>query len=399
MSPFRLPIFDDGPRVDPLPARHGESSFAFFNRINGPYWDHARRLMESWADSVTVPADFADLRGRLRCGDDHAFNSAFLELYLHEAFVAAGYTVTIHPPVAGTSHRPDFLVERDATAVYVEAIVPGPSAAARAAANRRKTLFDTVNSVGDPNFMLWLDELVEGDAPPAGSALRRDLRQWLGSLDPDAYTDMDHAPMYRWAKDGWSVGFKAVPKARHARGVHKGDRSIGVYGHTRADVVNDAPTIRDALIEKHHAYGDLEAPFIIAVGLYIFDTDRWHSTAALYGSEGIQLGETTTGDRVMTSIRQADGYFGAPPEWQNQQVSGVLVVNQLQPYSVTSAEVTLWCHPKPTHPLPANLGLPAESVTLVDARLEVTPSASTAAELFGLSSPWPPGEAWPREQS
>jgi len=399
MPPSRQAIFDDARRSDPLPARHGESSFAFLNRITGAYWDHPRDLIQSWADRLPSPTEYADLRGRLRSGDDHAFNSAFLELFLHEMFIAAGYAVTLHPRVAGTSRKPDFLVQRDDTAIYVEAIVPGPSVAARAAANRRRTLFDTVNGVGDPNFMLWLEELKEGDAPPAGAALRRDLRRWLASLDPDAYTDLDDAPTYRWAKDGWSVAFKALPKARHARGVRIGDRSIGVYGHTRAGIVNDAPTIRDALTEKHHAYGDLNAPFIIAVGLYIFDTDRWHSTGALYGAEGMQLGETTAGERVMRSVRQADGYFGTPPEWTNRQVSGVLVVNQLQPYSVTRAEVTLWRHPDPIHPLPPNLGLPAEEVALVHSRLEVTPPVRAAAELFGLPSPWPPGEAWPREQA
>jgi hypothetical protein len=60
-------------------------------------------------------------------------------------------------------------------------------------------------------------------------------------------------------------------------------RSIGFYGHHPVAWLNDAPAIRKALTSKHHDYGDLDAPFLIAVGIYIFDRDRWHSTNALYG--------------------------------------------------------------------------------------------------------------------
>jgi hypothetical protein len=110
-------------------------------------------------------------------------------------------------------------------------------------------------------------------------------------------------------------------------------------------MIDDAPAILKALATKHHSYGDLGAPFIIAVGTYIFDRDRWHSTNAMYGRVGVQLGESPSGELLTREVRHPDGYFGAPPDWRNSNVSGVLLVNQLMPYHLQRAEVTLWRHP------------------------------------------------------
>ncbi|MFC4613456.1 hypothetical protein ACFO3K_01900 [Cellulomonas algicola] len=395
MSTGRPPVFDELLRTDSTPARHGESSYEFLNRVAGDFWSHERDLVQAWADRVGDP-HYADLRARLRSRDNHEFNSAFLELYLHEAFRAGGYTVIVHPAVADSPRRPDFWAERDGRGMYVEAIAPGATPRAKAAANRRRVLFDTVNSVRDPNFFLWLDELSDGEAPPSGAALRRDLRAWLRTLAPDDYADLDQAPTFRWVQDGWSATFKAIPKAEHARGPAGADeRAIGVFAHQPVQIVDDAPAIRAALVEKAGAYGNLEAPYVIAVGLYIFDHDHWHSTAALYGAEALQIGVTDDGERTSRLVRNSDGFFGAPPDWANADVSGVILVNQLQPHSVLSADVILWRHPAPLHPLPDDLQLPVHQVRFVAGRLVGDEPKCAAAAHFGLPDPWPPGEPWP----
>jgi hypothetical protein len=161
-----------------------------------------------------------------------------------------------------------------------------------------------------------------------------------------------------------------------------------------ASVIDDAPAIRNALAAKHHAYGDLSAPFVVAVGTYIHDPDRWHSANALYGQEAIQIGETSDGETVRRVVRQRDGYFGVPDNWQHQNVSAVLLINQLMPYYFQKAENRLWRHPDPLHPLGADLGVPAATIDLDGSQLIETPAPVTAAEMFGLPDPWPPGERW-----
>jgi hypothetical protein len=392
-------IFDDRARDDSSPTAHSESSFAFLNRVAGEFWAQARNLVQEWADGVAQDAEYNELRQRLRSRDNDQFRSAFLELYLHESLIRAGYAVTVHPAVQGTTRRPDFLGQRDGEDVYVEAIAPGASPAAKATASRRAVLFDTVDRVRHTNFLLWLDSLNEGSDPPSSARLRDELRRWLDSLDPDAIVDLEHAPRWSWQHNGWSATFRAVPKRADVRRVREHERSIGVYGHGEAEFIDDAPAIRRALAEKHHAYGDLGAPFIIAVGTYIFDRDRWHSTNALYGALGVQWYEAPSGEVVTREVRQPGGYFGHPPGWQNDNVSGVLIVNQLMPYNVPRVETTLWRHPRPLHPLPPDVGLPAEVLTLDGPRLTETPPPTGSSEFFGLPDPWPQGEPWPNQST
>ena len=390
MTAERAPIFDDLERTDGTASGHGESIFGFLNRVAGEYWTHPRQLMQTWADRFDPP-DYNDLRQRFRSHDDEQFRSAFLELYLHECLVRAGYRVSVHPGLPATTRRPDFYAERSDSTFYLEAIAPGTSPEEKAAARRRAVLFDTVDRIRDANFLLWLTELREGPRPPASARLREDLRRWLSRLNPDDLTDLENAPEHHWERDGWAATFKPIPRRPDARG-RRPKSSIGVYGHTRVSIIDDAPGIRNALAAKHHAYGDLGAPFVVAVGTYIFDSDRWHSANALYGQEAVQLGETSEGEMVTRSVRQPDGYFGVPGNWQHQNVSGMLLINQLMPYYFHRAEATLWRHPDPLHPLANNPLLPAVTIDFDGTLLIETPVTVTAADMFELPDPWPPGE-------
>ncbi|WP_280188177.1 MULTISPECIES: hypothetical protein [Nocardia] len=392
----RNPVFDDIERNSTIPASHGEPSFSFLNRVSGDYWDSQRRLIQEWADRLPEE-DYLDTRNRLRSKDDYQFRSAFLELYLHETLLSSGFRVDIHPDLPGTSRHPDFYVEREGIGFYLEAISPGINPAEEAANKRRAVLFDTVNRLQDPNFFLWLSRLDAGPDQPASAKLRAKLKNWLASLDPDDYPDFARMPEWHWADNGWSATFKAIPKKANARQIRSTDRAIGVYAHTGARFIDDATTIMNALSEKHSAYGPLEAPFVIAVGLYNFDADHWHSMNAFYGHESYQLLANDEGEIVDSHrVREPNGYFGQPPEWKNRQVSAILLVNQLAPQSVLTAETTLWRHPDPRHILPRGLGLPwAEVILNEDHQLTGKLAPITTASLFGLPDTWPPGEPWP----
>jgi hypothetical protein len=154
MAIARAPIFDLIKRTATAPAGHAEPAFDFLNRIAGDYWVHPRQLLQTWADRIADSSDYQELRQRFRSRDDEEFRSAFLELYLHECLVRAGYSVTIHPRVPNGSRRPDFLAERGDERFYLEAKSPGTAPAAKAAARRQAVLLDVVDSLGDPNFLL-----------------------------------------------------------------------------------------------------------------------------------------------------------------------------------------------------------------------------------------------------
>jgi hypothetical protein len=58
-------IFDLIPRTDASPATPGETSFAFLNRVNSPYWQRVREFVET-AFSAYSAENAADVRARFR---------------------------------------------------------------------------------------------------------------------------------------------------------------------------------------------------------------------------------------------------------------------------------------------------------------------------------------------
>jgi hypothetical protein len=102
-------IFDDAPRTSLKPAAANESMFAFLNRSATNVFSEVRRLLEEWLSHL--PADHqADLIARLRSSANDDFDSAFWELYRHEAFRRSGAAVDIHPEIPGSTKHPDFRV-------------------------------------------------------------------------------------------------------------------------------------------------------------------------------------------------------------------------------------------------------------------------------------------------
>jgi len=389
-------IFDGVDRVDPRPQRHLETWFEFMNRITGDYWQQVRELVQEWADALPDD-DYMDLRGRLRRDDGEAF-SAFLELFIHETLRRAGYEITVHPQTPGNDKRPDFLARRDDIAFYIEATMPGARPEVRARANRRAAFLDTINEGTNRDFHLTLERLTVGPNSAPGKAVRGKIDAWLATLPLDAeHDDYESRERFRWAEDGWEAEFSVIRISAQYRG-RPNHRSIGAYADGEVEWIDDATSIKASLRSKARAYGELDLPLVLSVGTFIWDRDRWHATNAFFGHEAIQWHEDDDGQFHTRVIRHPDGFFGAPPEWANEQVAAVLHINQLQPHRPHRAEVNLWHHPSPTSQLPPDLGIPSRILRLDGARIDEAQSSVPSEQHLGLPDEWPIGEAWPDEE-
>jgi hypothetical protein len=388
---MRPPIFDSIDRTLITPKGHQESTFSFFNRVDGAYWFDVRTVMQSWADRFP-DEHYVDLRSMLRSGDDHQFNSAYLELYLHEFLWRAGFEITIHPSTP-SGRRPDFFAARGDGAFYLEAIAPAPSPAAKAKSARLGQLYEVIDKIDEPDWWLWLERIDEGAGPPSATMLRSGVRAWLRTLRPEDFPDMRTRPRFSWKHNGWEVELTALPKPPASRGTVTG-RTIGVYPAT-GGFVDDSSPIRQALARKDRRYGDLGEALVIAIGVYNFDRDRSGTANALWGNEAIQVSTSDLNDQGRL-IRLADGYFGVDGAWRHTNVSGVLVVNQLQPTHFLSADLSLWLHPAPSHPLPVEIGWPIDEIAAASERLAVQEASTTPREFFEMPEEWPTGEAFPK---
>lgn len=84
-------VFSDRERVDTSP-RGRESTFAFLDRVAGPFWDRVRQLLEDWVNDYS-PAGRAELVGRMRRGSDLDFIGAYWELMCYYGLRALGFQV------------------------------------------------------------------------------------------------------------------------------------------------------------------------------------------------------------------------------------------------------------------------------------------------------------------
>lgn len=392
-------IFSAIDRTDPSPARHEESHSQFIDRVAGSYWEQVRNLIEDWFSRLCSDAQ-ADVRGRLRSRDDRQSKGAFFELYLHECLLRMGYAVTCHPKVDGTSRRPDFLAEKDGSAVYIEARSASPSDVSVGAAARVKTLYESLDKIHSPNFFLWIDIERQGSGPLRARPLRSTLEKWLTGLNPDAYRDTGNGrrdfPGMPYEADGWRIQFRALPKSSEARG-KEGVRPLGIFGGGGVFEVQDEEGIKNALSDKGSAYGPLGAPYVVAAALSSVAADDDDVKNVLYGTEALLIHTGLGGETHSPAlVRNPDGYWYKGDRWDHCHVSAVLTVKQLHPASVGTQQHTIWEHPDPEWPVPS---LPMWRRSTVDAHgtMHFVDPARTPAEWFGLTNPWPIGKRFPRQ--
>lgn len=267
-----------------------------------------------------------------------------------------GYDVTCHPEVDRTSRRPDFLAEKDGSALYVEARSASPRDVSVGASARVNTLYESLDKVDSPNFFLWIDVEKQGDGPLRARPLRSRLEEWLRDLDPDAYEDRGNGrrdfPGLPLEANGWRIQFHAIPKSPEGRG-REGVRPLGIFGGGRAFWVHDEEGPRGALSDKGSAYGTLGAPYVVALASSSMSTDDYDVKSVLYGTEALLLGTGPGGETDPAALtRKADGYWYRDDHWDHRHVSAVLVVKQLHPAFVGEQEHTIWEHPDPESSVP-----------------------------------------------
>lgn len=382
--PARAALFPDMPRTDLTARLQSESMYAFLNRSGDPHVAEIRDLMSTWLSHVPgehVPG----LRGPLTGKDGAQFESAFWELYLHEAYLRSGYTVTIHPPLAGTGRHPDFLIEGPEGRFYLEAV----QACATADETRRNKLLEDVRRLLDEiapgSYRLDMVTYTVGKQPPSVRGLRHDLREWLSALSSSA-GDPAAAVAYRavshltWrTADGWHVQFGAVPllpgrTARHLIGTH-----------TTAGWSNDVARITAALGSKADRYGALDAPLVIAVlSNSMYGTDDIDFEDALYGA---LIGRRPTAVLPPPSAILRPGHWLSQDGWRHANAPQVITAHDLSPSTVAKVQPRLWSTLQPGVPTPSQPGwLTRMQVTGPAPRPE---QAASMSSLFGLPDPWP----------
>jgi hypothetical protein len=382
-----MSLFDNITRHDVELRRYAEPEFPYLNSSAREGFQQIREMLDSWFD--LYPAEHkVEIRSRFRSRDDSQYRSAFFELFLHELLLRVGDRPQVHPALSHRTRRPDFLVESQEHGHYfLEATLATDETRQETAARARlSVLFDSINGIDSPNFYIGMD--IEGTpaTSPSGRRVRAFLELHLRRLDPDHIAEIARTsglPRWRFEHDGCTIWFYPIPKGPDFRG-RSGIRPIGLQS-TGVRCLETPATIRAAILEKAGRYGDLEAPYIIAVNV-IADLFRPSDVAAaLFGDEALIVQQDDTGRWREGFGRSRNGAWVNASGPRYTRVSAVLVCSELRPSNLHQSTACVYHNPWAERPYIGGLNLLTRVVPNNERECR-RESGQTLGHIFGLPS-------------
>ncbi|MEN8671706.1 hypothetical protein [Nocardioides sp.] len=379
-----MDVFTVRERTDRSPCRADETSFDFLDRTGSQFFSPVRDLVHRWVNALPVD-DQPGVIGNLSKGDNHSFESAFWELYLHQLVKGSGFDVDIHPEVPGSTKHPDFLV-RAPQPFYLEAVSVGTNRE-RVRSDRRlhdvEAVLDKTRVDGWTLSFNW--ERI-GLQPLKATRLRDELLAWLGTLDhpaegDDALTQGFVPPSYSFDHEGWSLEFKALPVRSNQAPL------VAIRGAGRAVGVDNKTGLRRVLDAKTRRYGDdLPCPLVTAVlSNTEFPTRLYEVQPTLYGQHW--LGPARVTDSAELS---SDGHWRTKRGWRRSHNPYVVVGCNINLYNLHLKEPWLWRTLDPSVRL--DLDIPWAAAVDVEVAEPDPPTADPSLSALGITDAWCAGE-------
>jgi hypothetical protein len=298
-----------------------------------------------------------------------------------------GYDIIVDPTIPGGTGRPDLLITKRGSKMYVECVVLFDDGSTRTTDNEA-WLKDCIDAARNPDFMVSIRFKGVGTQRPRKRVVTREIEDWLASLDYDsvrAQFDGVPLPLQTFDFGGSRVELTALPVNPDSRGLDLG--RIGIGPGSAAFVVQSVDAIRKLVGKKALQCDGVDAPLIVAVL-------NWSTLATPRGVEEATFGSTATRYRLHDSasvkkVRETDGYWHPGPPPRGGRVSAVMFSEHLHASRVAAELPTLWLNPWAHKPIADRL--PFEMHTAHDTG-EVFQAAevSTSPEVvFGLPPKWP----------
>jgi hypothetical protein len=383
-------VFDDGPKELRGASNYVVSHFEYLNSSARVEAAKVRAVVERMFGRYPVQMQEA-LRRRLRSVDNNTHIGAFFELALHDLLLCSGCRVlAVEPDLEDTPRSPDFLARTpQGQRFYLEAtLATGRSRSEEGADRRLKEAFQAIDSVHSPDFFLELHIAGMPAAPVSGGRLRHALEQWLRSLDYQqvrrSWDESEERPVFRYEQHG--VRFQILPIPRGgSRGTMQRSRAIGVQ-MPAALWVQPQEAIRNALLAKVSRYGQLDAPYLIAINAMDDHADEESVVDAAFGTPGVSVRHTPSGFEER-GARDGDGVWLGPRGPVNTRVSGILSTERLTPWTLAQCRARLVLNPWSRYPL-LDPPLPIDRLSVRGEHLRSTRGLSVR-KLFDLPEGWP----------
>lgn len=254
-----------------------------------------------------------------------------------------------------------------------------------------KQIYDVLDRTVDAtNFFISVDVSGTPDTPPPATQIARFINSHVKNLDLHGLAELynrdgiDAIQPWEFRHGAWSIHFRPIPKKPEARG-RPGARPLGAFS-SGVRWLNHHTPMRDAIVAKAGAYGQLPNPLVVAINSLepIQDYDIF---SALFGEEKyiIHFDEQAPQPRQPEPFRERNGVWTGPEGPARQGLSGVLIASHLTPWSLGVARFALFHNPWATQSVSVVPGNIEEHVPENDHFRIV--AGRPISDLLGL--PWP----------
>lgn len=386
-GPENQSLFDQFERTDSSPMEHGGNVFDFYNRVARPDWAQVRDVLEKWYSYY--PDTDGDLRGRFQSDREEQHLGAWWELYIFTFYRKLGYQIAVHPELPnGASQRPDFLVTRDGTSMYVECKMMLETAMTPNEAD----VLNATDKVRHPDFLLELEIEQVGGQKPGMREVRAKLEAWLNTLNADdIIRDMERGeqpPTLPVPSGDWLLSYAALPVKPEHRG--ENGRMLGMY-MSSPGWQDNVGRIRKSVQDKGRKYSKLDAPLpyplVVALNATTVFVDDEEIDRVLYGSLWSTYNPQTR-QLVRGFGRLPDGYWREKPA-RGTRVAAVMMGLNINPYRVATATPRMWVNPWAAMPVRTTHSLATTTVTGEEKEIQRTKGDLNIRDLFGLPEGWP----------
>jgi hypothetical protein len=278
-----------------------------------------------------------ELLARLNSKSAADHDGAVWELYLNSLFRHLGFHV-VRDPLKAQGKTPDFLISRYGKRYYVEAtsVSRGPSSPTQKHWNN---LVNKVDALERDDYAITFHPSQTSSKSPRPTQVIKQINAFLDSLDYEEVcrSSIWNRPEFLVNDNGWEIRVSPIPKAP----LGESRFFIAICGSADSGLISDLEDLRSKISKKRKRYGQLNAPFIIAIleNSFAGAHDRWHRFGALFGNEALQL----SSDGETKSIRIENGIWSARKK--ESYVEGLLLADRLQITFAHLGSPELWINP------------------------------------------------------
>ena len=345
-------LFPDFKRTDNNPAQHNHNSYDFYNCSAWNDVEKIRRLLNKWF--LNFPDDEKE---ELITRFKKSFSSAFYELFLFNLFLNQGFEIEIHPEVPDSNKRPDFLISKNDTEIYVEAKEATDKTESQLAhENKLSTLYDSLDKIKSHNFLLHLKNItLLSSNQPSMSAIVKQIYQKLDTLDPDEATmrlnkfGLDGLPQLNIQTEDVELEMAFIPIDREHR--NKEGKFIGIYP-IKTSIGGSEDSIKKSFSKKCNRYGKLDKPFMIAINAMGRKfTGKYDAENAIWGTAALRYNDNPEEDEM---VRINDGLFYGERGPIHKNASAVLIT-KIMPFNIHVSEYWSAVNPLANNPIDMSL--------------------------------------------